>query len=102
MATVHRGGEGEGFEDTAFFVHHGLISLNEVGCESASPEIPLRRDPAFHQYNRRTLKASTRLHLNTTSTHDTKWSEDVRARINVLSELPAEWNVRLARWCGTQ
>jgi (1->4)-alpha-D-glucan 1-alpha-D-glucosylmutase len=86
----------KGLEDTAFFVHHGLISLNEVGCN------PLRKEirfgvAAFHQYNKRTF-AEHPFTLNATSTHDTKWSEDVRARINVLSEIPGEWKARLARW----
>ena len=86
----------KGFEDTAFFVHHGLISLNEVGAN------PFRRHVrfgvnAFHRYNQRML-AEHPFTLNATSTHDTKWSEDVRARINVLSELPEEWKSRLARW----
>src|SRR5262249_5245646 len=36
--------------------------------------------------------------LLTTSTHDTKRSEDVRARLNALSELPQEWQTALARW----
>jgi len=86
----------KGLEDTAFFVHHGLISLNEVGCN------PLRKEirfgvAGFHQYNRKTFREHP-FTLNATSTHDTKWSEDVRARINVLSEIPGEWKARLARW----
>jgi (1->4)-alpha-D-glucan 1-alpha-D-glucosylmutase len=86
----------KGLEDTAFFVHHGLISLNEVGCN------PLRKEirfgvAAFHQYSKKTFGEHP-FTLNATSTHDTKWSEDVRARINVLSEIPGEWKARLARW----
>ncbi|HEX5424375.1 MAG TPA: malto-oligosyltrehalose synthase [Candidatus Acidoferrales bacterium] len=86
----------KGLEDTAFFVHHGLLSLNEVGCN------PFRRGirfgiAAFHESNRRRQQEYP-FTLNATSTHDTKWSEDVRARINVLSELPQEWHRRLARW----
>jgi (1->4)-alpha-D-glucan 1-alpha-D-glucosylmutase len=86
----------KGLEDTAFFVHHGLISLNEVGANPFRRQIRFGVN-AFHQYNRRTL-AEHPFTLNATSTHDTKWSEDVRARINVLSELPEEWKLRLARW----
>ncbi|HWG58219.1 MAG TPA: malto-oligosyltrehalose synthase [Candidatus Acidoferrales bacterium] len=86
----------KGFEDTAFYVHHGLISLNEVGCN------PFRRQMrfgvhAFHQYNAAALKRHPHT-MNATSTHDTKWSEDVRARINVISELTREWQARLRRW----
>jgi (1->4)-alpha-D-glucan 1-alpha-D-glucosylmutase len=86
----------KGMEDTAFFVHHGLLSLNEVGCN------PFRKGirfgiAAFHDFNRTRLKKYP-FSLNATSTHDTKWSEDVRARINVLSELPNEWQQRLSKW----
>jgi (1->4)-alpha-D-glucan 1-alpha-D-glucosylmutase len=86
----------KGLEDTAFFVHHGLISLNEVGCN------PLRKEirfgvTAFHHHNQSTFRSYPHT-LNATSTHDTKWSEDVRARINVLSELPTEWKARLWHW----
>ncbi|HXW56194.1 MAG TPA: malto-oligosyltrehalose synthase [Candidatus Cybelea sp.] len=86
----------KGLEDTAFFVHHGLLSLNEVGAN------PFRKGirfglAAFHDFNRERLCRQPHT-LNTTSTHDTKWSEDVRARINVLSEVPEEWEQRLDRW----
>jgi (1->4)-alpha-D-glucan 1-alpha-D-glucosylmutase len=86
----------KGMEDTAFFVHHGLLSLNEVGTN------PFRKGirfgvAAFHDFNRERMKRQPHT-LNTTSTHDTKWSEDVRARINVLSEIPEEWKERLDRW----
>jgi (1->4)-alpha-D-glucan 1-alpha-D-glucosylmutase len=86
----------KGLEDTAFFVHHGLLSLNEVGCN------PFRKGirfgiAAFHDFNRKRQKEYP-FTLNATSTHDTKWSEDVRARIDVLSELPQEWQRRLRRW----
>ncbi len=86
----------KGMEDTTFFVHHGLLSLNEVGTN------PFRKGirfgvAAFHDFNRERLKRQPHT-LNTTSTHDTKWSEDVRARINVLSEIPEEWKERLERW----
>lgn len=86
----------KGLEDTAFFVHHGLLSLNEVGCN------PFRRGirfgiAAFHEFNRKRQRDYP-FALNATSTHDTKWSEDVRARINVLSEIPREWQRCLSRW----
>lgn len=86
----------KGLEDTAFFVHHGLLSLNEVGCN------PFRRGihfgiAAFHDFNR-TRQKDYPFSLNATSTHDTKWSEDVRARLNVLAEIPGKWRLRLTRW----
>ncbi|HWF38321.1 MAG TPA: malto-oligosyltrehalose synthase [Candidatus Acidoferrales bacterium] len=87
---------GKGLEDTAFFVHHGLISLNEVGTNPLRKEIAFGVT-AFHRYNLRT-KAERPFTLNTTSTHDTKWSEGVRARINVLSEMPGEWKTSLESW----
>lgn len=77
----------KGLEDTAFYRHHRLVALNEVGgdpnhfCESAEE---------FHAFCQERQSASPGA-LNATSTHDTKRSEDVRARLLVLSEIPAEW-----------
>ncbi|MDI6710280.1 MAG: malto-oligosyltrehalose synthase [Bacillota bacterium] len=84
----------KGFEDTALYIYNRLVSLNEVGGEPASRGIPVRE---FHRRNaargRRWPHA-----LNATSTHDTKRSEDVRARINVLSEIAGNWAARVERW----
>ena len=84
----------KGWEDTAFYIHNRLISLNEVGGNPASAGVSLN---AFH---RRAVEMLARWphSLNATSTHDTKRSEDVRSRINVLSELPKEWEKRLLLW----
>lgn len=86
----------KGLEDTTFYVHNPLVSVNEVGGDSNGPEIYFGVDE-FHRRNqlRRTRRPYT---MNASSTHDTKRSEDVRARINVLSELPAEWAKHLRRW----
>ena len=87
---------GKGLEDTAFYIHNSLISRNEVGNDALRLMPPV--DVAgFHRFNqrRRELWPDT---LNATSTHDTKRSEDTRARINVLSEIPDEWEVRLNHW----
>ncbi len=84
----------KGLEDTAAYVYNPLVSLNEVGgCyEAVSPA-------AFHEFNR--LRLRDRPHtLNATTTHDTKRSEDLRWRLHVLSELPAEWEVSLKLWRG--
>ncbi len=86
----------KGLEDTAFYVHNSLISLNEVGGD------PLRIEPpldvvSFHLFNQERF-ARRPATLNTTSTHDTKRSEDARARIDVLSELATEWGERVFRW----
>jgi len=77
-----------GMEDTAFYVYNRLVSLNEVGGE---PEHFASGAAAFHRENARRLRDWPGS-LVTLSTHDTKRSEDVRARISVLSELASEWD----------
>lgn len=84
----------KGVEDTAFYRYHRLVSLNEVGGSPGQFGASLS---TFHDHNQEHLKRCP-LTLLTTSTHDTKRSEDVRARINVLSELPREWRTLLGRW----
>lgn len=81
-------------EDTAFYRYNRLVSLNEVGGE---PERFGNDVAAFHELNQQRLPRLAR-GLSSTSTHDTKRSEDVRARINVLSEIPREWRQHLTRW----
>jgi (1->4)-alpha-D-glucan 1-alpha-D-glucosylmutase len=84
----------KGLEDTAFYVYNRLVSLNEVGGD---PDRFGLAPAALHkQFQER--QAKWPWSLAATSTHDTKRSEDVRARIDVLSELPGEWKERLARW----
>ncbi len=84
----------KGVEDTAFYSFNRLISLNEVGGEPNQFGISL---PHFYE-KMQTRKDTSPFSLSTTSTHDTKRGEDVRARLNVLSELPQEWRKRLSRW----
>lgn len=84
----------KGVEDTAFYVYNRLVSLNEVG---GSPERFGITLDAFHGQNIERCKGRP-LAMLTTSTHDTKRSEDVRARINVLSEIPEQWRKGLSRW----
>ncbi|MFL5358397.1 malto-oligosyltrehalose synthase [Archangium sp.] len=84
----------KGLEDTVFYVYHRLVSLNEVGGE---PEHFGTTADVFHARNLERAEHWPASML-TTSTHDTKRSEDVRARINVLSELPEEWSHRVGRW----
>ena len=86
----------KGLEDTASYIHNSLISRNEVGSD------PLREDPpldvpSFHRFNQ-TLREHWPHGLNATSTHDSKRGEDVRARINVLSEIPGQWESCLNQW----
>jgi len=84
----------KGFEDTVLYVYNRLLSLNEVGGSPDKFGISLVE---FHDFNKN--RASLWPHtLNATSTHDTKRGEDVRARINVLSEIPGEWNRHVQRW----
>ncbi|HEV3225624.1 MAG TPA: malto-oligosyltrehalose synthase [Acidimicrobiales bacterium] len=84
----------KGEEDTAFYRWTPLLCLNEVGTE---PDRPTMTVAAFHE------RAEEQQHhwpltMLTTSTHDTKRSEDVRARLAVLSELPAEWVATVHEW----
>jgi (1->4)-alpha-D-glucan 1-alpha-D-glucosylmutase len=82
----------KGLEDTALYVYNCLTSLNEVGSEAQPVSVS-----EFHAFNADRL-ANWPCALNTTATHDTKRSEDVRQRLNVLSEMPREWEERLSRW----
>ncbi len=86
----------KGLEDSAIFAHSSLISVNEVGNNPFHSDIRFG-SLAFHEFNSRALQHHPHS-LSATSTHDTKWSEDVRARLNVLSEIPDEWRKYLARW----
>lgn len=84
----------KGIEDTAFYRYNRLVSLNEVGGEPAQFGLPVA---TFHE-RMRERQQHWPLSLSATSTHDTKRSEDVRARIQVLSELPGEWKTQVRRW----
>ncbi len=84
----------KGVEDTALYRFHRLASLNEVGGDPDVFGVSVR---AFHADARHRARHWPNEML-ATSTHDTKRSEDVRARINVLSEMPATWRKWLARW----
>ncbi|MGH9585948.1 MAG: malto-oligosyltrehalose synthase, partial [Acidobacteriaceae bacterium] len=77
----------KGVEDTAFYVYNRFISSNEVGSSIKAFGIPVE---TFHESNRDRLKNSPDAML-ATSTHDTKRSEDVRNRLNVISELKLIW-----------
>jgi (1->4)-alpha-D-glucan 1-alpha-D-glucosylmutase len=84
----------KGFEDTVLYVYNKLISLNEVGGNPNRFGVTRKDFDRFIQTRRETFPQS----MNATSTHDTKKGEDVRARINVLSEIPYEWNAQLKAW----
>ena len=84
----------KGVEDTAFYRYHRFVSLNEVGGD---PGVFGRSVATFHDD---TAAAAQRWpdSMLTLSTHDTKRSADVRARLNVLSELPDVWSHAVQRW----
>jgi (1->4)-alpha-D-glucan 1-alpha-D-glucosylmutase len=84
----------KGLEDTVFYIYNRLAALNEVGGEPQ--QFGLSVD-AFHQRNfdrHRNWSAT----LLATSTHDTKRSQDVRARMVAISEIPDVWRRSLAKW----
>jgi (1->4)-alpha-D-glucan 1-alpha-D-glucosylmutase len=84
----------KGVEDTAFYIYNRLVSLNEVGGDPGRFGVS---SDELHAY-----LIDRQQHwphaLSPLSTHDTKRSEDVRARINVLSEMPAQWREHVTRW----
>ena len=84
----------KGMEDTAFYRYCRLVSLNEVG---GTPELPGASVSEFHAANAERLRHWPHAML-ASSTHDTKRSEDVRARLHALSEMPSEWAGHAARW----
>jgi (1->4)-alpha-D-glucan 1-alpha-D-glucosylmutase len=84
----------KGVEDTVFYCYNRLTALNEVGGDAGrfgvSPE-------QFHHFNCETQKAHPTTML-ASSTHDTKRSEDVRARLSLLSEIPIDWEEAVHGW----
>jgi (1->4)-alpha-D-glucan 1-alpha-D-glucosylmutase len=84
----------KGGEDTAFYGYNRLVALNEVGGDPAAFGAPPRE---FHEAAAETHWSFPKS-LLATSTHDSKRSEDVRARIGVLSEMPERWAALARRW----
>jgi (1->4)-alpha-D-glucan 1-alpha-D-glucosylmutase len=84
----------KGVEDTSLYRFNRLVSLNEVGGEPDSYGSTSRAFHADSQHRARFWPHE----MLTTSTHDTKRSEDVRARINVLSEMTQVWRQTIERW----
>jgi (1->4)-alpha-D-glucan 1-alpha-D-glucosylmutase len=84
----------KGVEDTAFYRWFPLASLNEVGGNPAHFGVPVAE---FHRRNAERARIWPHTLLATT-THDTKRGEDVRARLNVLSEIPVRWYRAIRRW----
>ncbi|MBW3598167.1 MAG: malto-oligosyltrehalose synthase [Planctomycetes bacterium] len=84
----------KGVEDTAFYRYYPLASLNEVGGEPNSRGV---LPEEFHRFATR-RRTDWPYALSATSTHDAKRGEDLRARVNVLSEIPELWVEALERW----
>ena len=82
------------FEDTFLYVYNPLISLNDVGGDPR-PTAAITESFSRFVTDRRKHWPNA---MNATTTHDTKRSEDVRARISVLSEIPGQWQDCLERW----
>ncbi len=84
----------KGLEDTVCYVYNRFVSVNDVGCTPAEFGLSVEE---FHRGNQERQERWPYSML-TTSTHDTKRSEDVRARLNVLSEIPRAWSAEVMRW----
>jgi (1->4)-alpha-D-glucan 1-alpha-D-glucosylmutase len=86
--------QAKGLEDTSFYRYNLLLSLNEVGGDPGRFGTSIEE---FHGGNRVRLERYP-LEMITTATHDTKRGEDARARLNVLSEIPALWRRSVSEW----
>lgn len=84
----------KGLEDTVFYRYYPLASLNEVGGRPTTGPTEIDR---FHVFCARRREEWPHA-LSATATHDTKRGEDMRARLDVLSELPREWMEAVKRW----
>ena len=84
----------KGVEDTAFYCYDRLTGMNEVGSDPGRNGLSVAE---FHAYCEK-MQATHPATMTTLSTHDTKRSDDVRARIAVLSEIPGRFNSAIQRW----
>jgi (1->4)-alpha-D-glucan 1-alpha-D-glucosylmutase len=84
----------KGVEDTVFYCYNRLLALNEVGGDPGRFGVSSR---AFHNFCTEVQRSRPRTML-ASSTHDTKRSEDVRARLSLLSEMPEAWQAAVGRW----
>ena len=88
----------KGVEDTTLYCFNRLLAVNEVGAETALPALPVED---FHAWNADAQKLRP-LRMMALTTHDTKRSEDVRARLLALTEFPGEFAAAAARWSAMQ
>jgi (1->4)-alpha-D-glucan 1-alpha-D-glucosylmutase len=84
----------KGIEDTVLYVFTRLLSLNDVGSDPTQFGLEPAAVHAWMEYRQRCWPSA----LSATATHDTKRGEDVRARLNVLSEIPGAWKTAVAKW----
>jgi (1->4)-alpha-D-glucan 1-alpha-D-glucosylmutase len=84
----------KGVEDTAFYCYDRLTGMNEVGSDPGRNGLSVAE---FHAYCQK-MQATHPSTMTTLSTHDTKRSDDVRARLAVLSEIPGKFNAAVQRW----
>ncbi|MFO7447485.1 MAG: malto-oligosyltrehalose synthase [Ignavibacteriaceae bacterium] len=84
----------KGFEDTTLYIYNRFLSLNEVGGKPV--KFGIKKEEFFEFVKKRLPELAHS--LNSTSTHDTKRGEDVRARLNVISEIPDEWELKIKHW----
>ena len=84
----------KGVEDTAFYCFNRLSGMNEVGSDPGRNGVSVAE---FHAYCEK-MQATHPLTMTTLSTHDTKRSDDVRARLAVLSEIPGKFGTAVQRW----
>jgi (1->4)-alpha-D-glucan 1-alpha-D-glucosylmutase len=84
----------KGLEDTSCYIYNRLLALNEVGGDPRRFGVSVAN---FHRANQERAEQWPHAMLGT-STHDSKRSEDVRARLAVLSEIPTVWSQRVRRW----
>jgi len=84
----------KGVEDTAFYCYNRLTGMNEVGSDPGRDGLSVGE---FHAYCTK-MQATHPATMTTLATHDTKRSDDVRARIAVLSEIPGRFNSAIQRW----
>lgn len=84
----------KGVEDTAFYRWFRLSALNEVGGDPGAFGIDPDRLHAWAHAR----QARHPLGMTSLTTHDTKRSEDVRARLVALSEIAEEWRAQALGW----
>ncbi|ADV84241.1 malto-oligosyltrehalose synthase [Terriglobus saanensis] len=84
----------KGIEDTAFYTYNRHVGMNEVGGNPSRNGLALAD---FHSYQE-TMQATHPITMTALSTHDTKRSDDVRARLAVLAEIPDRFRLAIRRW----